>query len=89
MKNAPVTTEHTLTAAGLLAMFRQVREATPEAAWVASTGGMAQALANLEARIGRQAWEKAYRQGRADAVKEEFDADSFWTENPYPDLDAP
>lgn len=86
MKNAPVTSEHTITASYLIGLIRTVRASTPDAAYEASIGGLAQAMANLEARIAHKAWDEAYAQGRHDALKDEYDADSHWTDNPYPKL---
>ena len=87
MKNAPVTAEHTMVAAGLLMALRQIRKSTPDSAYEASIERMAQALADLGARLQHKAWREGYLQGRDDAIKEEFHAHNFWTDNPYPKLD--
>ncbi len=90
MKNAPVTAEHTMIAAGFLMSVRTVRVSTPEAAWSASIDPLAQALANLGARLQHKAWEEGYAHGYDDREKMDHDrADVIKTENPYPDLDAP
>lgn len=85
MKNAPVTTEHTITASYLIGLFRQVRGTTPTEAYDASIDGMAQALANLGARLQHKAWEEGLAIGFRSAghgLPEDYLID-----NPYPELD--
>jgi hypothetical protein len=85
MKNAPITAEHTMVAAGLLMSIRRVRESSTEAAWSASIEPMAQALANLGARLQHEAWQKGLIFGfsaSGHGLLEDYLGD-----NPYPKLD--